>query len=265
MPRIIVSYIREDRIEPYLEALALVGVPEQDVLRATPMRVADVDLAGWMSRADGLLLTGGADLQPCLYGEGRDPAAGLDAPAADRDQMEFDLLALARRERVPVFGICRGHQTLNVFLGGALMQDIELATGKPGHDCFVDRGFAPDHYAHEVVPARPTHPMAAWLARFLRPLVNSRHHQAVKRLGRGLELMATAPDGIVEATASAVSADWWLQSVQWHPENLMEQEVHRGLFERFRVAAEARAARRSDPQPVDARLQPSAAAEAMAP
>jgi putative glutamine amidotransferase len=149
-----------------------------------------------------------------------------------------------------VFGICRGHQTLNVFLGGSLHQDIELQTGNVGHDCFVDDGWAPDHLAHEIVPAKSWHPLAAWLARFLRPLVNSRHHQAVQRIGSGLEPMATAPDGINEATASPANADWWLQSVQWHPENLIEQEVHRGLFERF--VAEAARRRASRPAPPEA-------------
>ncbi|MEO8274730.1 MAG: gamma-glutamyl-gamma-aminobutyrate hydrolase family protein [Thermoanaerobaculia bacterium] len=244
MPRIVVSYIKEDRVDPYLEALALVGVPESDLLRATPMRVADVDLGDWMRQADGLLLTGGADLQPCLYGEGRNPAAHLDPPAADRDQMEWDLLSLAREQRVPVFGICRGHQTLNVFLGGALMQDIALETGRTGHDCFVDAGWEPGHLAHEVVPARNAHPLTAAFARYLRPLVNSRHHQAVKRIGNSLVLAATAPDGIIEATASEIGAGWWLQSVQWHPENLMEMDVHRELFERFILAARERSARK---------------------
>lgn len=243
MPNIVVAYIKEDKVAPYLEALAAVGVPETDLFRATPMRTAELDLRPWMARADGLLLTGGADLQPALYGEARLLEAKLDPPVADRDQMEWDLLSLARDHRVPVFGICRGHQTLNVFLGGALHQDIELATGIPGHDCFADEGWALDHLAHEIVPARTQHPLAAWLARFLRPLVNSRHHQAVKRLGAGLELVASAPGGIVEATASRVGADWWLRSVQWHPENLMDHEVHRGLFEQF-VAESRRTAER---------------------
>lgn len=244
MPNIVVAYIKEDKVAPYLEALEAVGVGENEIFRATPLRLGDVDLGELAAWADGLLLTGGADIQPALYGEGRNPLAELDAPAPDRDQMEWDLLALAREHRVPVFGICRGHQTLNVFLGGALWQDIELQTGNVGHDCFADDGWALDHLAHEIVPAKSWHPLAAWLARYLRPLVNSRHHQAVKRVGTGLEVMATAPDGINEATASPVNAPWWLQSVQWHPENLIDQEVHRGLFERFVAeAARHRAAR----------------------
>ena len=180
-------------------------------------------------------------------------APGPDhAPAPDRDQMEWDLLALAREEKIPVFGICRGHQSLNVFLGGSLYQDLALQAGKTGHDNFADDGWPLDHLAHEVVPAKSHHPMAAWLARFLRPLVNSRHHQGVKALGRGLELVASSPDGVVEATASPAKADWWLQSVQWHPENLVQHEVHRGLFEQFLTRAERRERARRGQDPLAA-------------
>ncbi|MGE0641414.1 MAG: gamma-glutamyl-gamma-aminobutyrate hydrolase family protein [Thermoanaerobaculia bacterium] len=238
MPNIVVAYIKEEKVAPYLEALEEVGIPESDVFRATPMRTQGLDLREWMSRADGLLITGGADLQPALYGEARNPAAHLNPPAADRDQMEWDLLVLAREHRIPVFGICRGHQMLNVFHGGSLYQDIRLATGIEGHNCAADDGWALDHLAHELVPASTRHPLAAWLARDLRPLTNSRHHQAVQRIGTGLELVATAPDGIIEATASPAKSDWWRRSVQWHPENLMNREVHHGLFDQF--AAETR-------------------------
>ena len=238
MPRIVVSYIKEDRIAPYLAALRAVGVNDEEIFLATPMRVAEVDLDELMRSADGLLLTGGVDLQPALYGEARAPGVKLDPPAPDRDQMEWDLLSFARDARAPVFAICRGHQTLNVFLGGALFQDLPLQTGRTGHGLFPENGFALDHLAHELVPATTHHPLAAWLASFLRPLANSLHHQAVKRIGRGLELVATAPDGTVEATASPAGAPWWLRSVQWHPEHLMGHEVHRGLFEQF--VAEAR-------------------------
>jgi putative glutamine amidotransferase len=245
VPNIVVSYIKEDKVAPYLEALAAAGVAENDVFRATPMRTAQIDLRPWMDRADGLLLTGGADIQPALYGEARIPGAKLDAPVADRDQMEWDLLSLARERRVPVFGICRGHQTLNAFLGGSLYQDLGLQTGVAGHDNFIDDGWALDHLAHEVIPAKSHHPMSSWFARFLRPLVNSRHHQAVKALGKGLEVVATSPDGVIEATASPARSDWWLRSVQWHPENLLEMEVHRGLFEHFVERARQREKERS--------------------
>ncbi|MEO7795560.1 MAG: type 1 glutamine amidotransferase [Thermoanaerobaculia bacterium] len=246
MPHLVVAYIKEDKVAPYLEALAAVGVPESDIFRATPRRTASVDLRELLARADGLLLTGGADLQPCLYGEARLRDAHLDKPVPDRDQMEWDLLSEARAQRTPVFGICRGHQMLNVFLGGTLYQDIALQTGGQGHDNFIDRGFALDHLAHDIISTGIAHPLAARVERFGRPAVNSRHHQAVKSPGRGLTAAAVAADGTIEATVST-EPDWWMTSVQWHPENLVDQPFHRGLFEDFLAAAEAFAQRRGSP------------------
>ena len=188
MPNIVVAYIKEDKVAPYLEALAAVGVPESDIFRATPRRTATIDLEAVLERADGLLLTDGADIQPCLYGEARLRAANLDKPVPDRDQLEWDLLVEARAQRMPVFGICRGHQMINVFLGGTLFQDIELQTRRQGHDNFIDR--------------------------------------------------------TIEATVAPDPA-WWIASVQWHPENLIEQPFHRGLFEDFLAAAAAFAERRT--------------------
>ena len=244
MPNIVVAYIKEDKVAPYIEALAAVGVPESDIFRATPRRTSTVDLHALLARADGLLLTGGADLQPCLYGEARLPGANLDKPVPDRDQLEWDLLTEARSHRTPVFGICRGHQMVNVFLGGTLYQDIELQTGREGHDNFIDRGFALDHLAHDIVSSGIDHPFAARLEKFGHPAVNSRHHQAVKAPGEGLLTAAQALDGTIEATVAG-AAGWWISSVQWHPENLVDQPFHRALFEDFLTAAGEFARRRS--------------------
>lgn len=244
MPNIVVAYIKEDKVAPYIEALAAVGVPESDIFRATPRRTSTVDLHALLARADGLLLTGGADLQPCLYGEARLPGANLDKPVPDRDQLEWDLLTEARAHRTPVFGICRGHQMVNVFLGGTLYQDIELQTGRDGHDNFIDRGFALDHLAHDIVSTGIDHPFAARLEKFGTPAVNSRHHQAVKAPGKGLLTAAQALDGTIEATVAGAPG-WWISSVQWHPENLVDQPFHRALFEDFLTAAGEFARRRS--------------------
>ncbi len=246
MPHLVVAYIKEDKVAPYLEALAAVGVLESDIFRATPRRTANVDLRDLLARADGLLLTGGADIQPCLYGEARLRDAHLDKPVPDRDQLEWDLLSEARAHRTPVFGICRGHQMLNVFLGGTLYQDIALQTGGQGHDNFIDRGFALDHLAHDIVSTGVAHPFAERVAHFGHPAVNSRHHQAVKSPGRGLVAAAVAADGTIEATV-ATEPGWWLTSVQWHPENLVDHPFHRRLFEDFLAAAEAFSLRRSSP------------------
>ena len=127
----------------------------------------------------------------------------------DRDQLEWDLLTEARAHRTPVFGICRGHQMVNVFLGGTLVQDIVLQTGFEGHDNFVDRGFALDHLAHDVVSTGVALPLAARIERFGEPAVNSRHHQAVKVPGRGLVTAAIAVDGTIEATESTDPTGGW--------------------------------------------------------
>jgi putative glutamine amidotransferase len=244
VPNIVVAYIREDKVAPYLEALGAVGLDPSDIFRATPMRTATVDLQALLARADGLLLTGGADIQPCLYGEARLRDAHLDKPVPDRDQLEWDLLTGAQACRTPVFGICRGHQMVNVFLGGTLFQDITLQTGLEGHDNFIDRGFALDHLAHDIVSSGVASPLANLVGRFGRPAVNSRHHQAVKVPGRTLVTAAVAFDGTIEATEST-DPDWWLRTVQWHPENLVEQPFHRQLFEDFLAAAEESSLRRA--------------------
>jgi len=238
--RIAVAYLREDRVGPYLAALEACGLEPARAARITPALERDDALAR-LEASSGLLLTGGADLQPALYGEVPDPAAGLDEPVPERDRLEWELLARARDLRLPVFGICRGHQMVNVFLGGALHQDIELATGLGGHVCYADRGFALDHLAHPVLATAAAHPFARALAAWGKPLpVNSRHHQAVRRPGTGMVVTATAPDGLVEATALD-DPDWWVRTVQWHPENLVGDPAQRRLFLDFLAAAALRA------------------------
>jgi len=239
MPHLVVAYVKEKRISPYLEALGTCGVRAEEVFLATPARTTGVDLAEVVGRSDGLMLTGGSDLQPCLYHEARLPGVELDTPIAERDQMEWDLLDLARSARVPVFGICRGFQMLNVFLGGTLYQDLALQRGQVGHDCFADHGFALDHLAHPVTASDADHPFAESLRR-LSPLdVNSRHHQGIKELAPGLVPCAYAPDGALEAAAGA-DEGWWTRAVQWHPENLVARPEQRALFADFVAAATAR-------------------------
>lgn len=245
MPRIVVAYQEESKVGAYLAPLAACGVAASDLCLASPARTEGIDLAVVVDGADGLLLTGGDDLQPCLYRQARRPEAHLDPPSAERDQMEWDLLAAAAARRLPVFGICRGLQMLNVFRGGTLHQDIELETGLGGHACFASAGFALDHLAHEVEATDADHPFAARLRRHGRFPVNSRHHQAIAELGDGLTAIARSPDGLVEALA-ATSPDWWVRAVEWHPENLTAHHpVHLELHADFVEAARSFAASRS--------------------
>lgn len=237
MPRILVAYLKEDKVGPYVDALVEAGLDPAEAVRVTPATAAGVDLDELADAADGLLLTGGADVETRLYGEAPIPEANLDPPVPERDRLERELLARARERRLPVFAICRGHQMLNVFLGGSLYQDLALQAGRPGHDCFTDDGFAPDHRAHAVTATGAPHPFAGRLRELGDPLpVNSRHHQGVRRAGAGMVITALAADGVVEATALE-GPDWWVRSVQWHPENLVADPAHLALFTDFLAAA----------------------------
>jgi putative glutamine amidotransferase len=239
VPRIVVAFSRDEKVQPYVDALLACGLPATDTWLANPPRLAGLDPDILLDDAAGLLLTGGADLDPALYGESPAPGVRLDEPLADRDRMEWDLLAGARDRRLPVLAICRGMQLLNVFQGGSLWQDLELQGGYRGHDLSTDAGNPLERPAHVVEPVGDRHPAQRFFAAAGRVVVNSRHHQAVRRLGGGLVTSAVSPDGVVEAVA-VDDPSWWARGVQWHPENLTADPVHRALFLDFLAAAESR-------------------------
>ncbi len=192
------------KAEPYLEALAAAGV-----------EAVCVTAEDGVSRLDGyagLVLGGGRDVNPSLYGESR--MDGTDEPDDRRDTMESGLLAQAMAEDKPVFAICRGLQLVNVHLGGTLHQHID------GHNK-VD---------HEVVVEPES--LLALCAGEARYKVLSRHHQAVKRLAPGLRVTARAADGTVEAVE--LDGPRFLLAVQWHPEDRAAASApDRALFEAF--------------------------------
>ena len=166
--------------------------------------------AGQLAEAlDGLLISGGADIDPVRYGATPHPKLGPLEP--DRDAFEFAMLDAARARGLPVLAICRGMQVVNVALGGTLWQD--LPTERPGgvhHDGTWAR--TARVHAIEVVAGSA-------LARSVGAgpvTVNSFHHQGVRRLAPGLAPTATAPDGLIEGFESADGP--WLVGVQWHPE-----------------------------------------------
>jgi putative glutamine amidotransferase len=183
-----------------------------------------------MAAADGLLLTGGGDIDPARFGEPAHPTCYDVAPA--RDEVEIRAVRRALDRTLPVLAICRGVQVLNVALGGGLYQDIASDPGS--------------HIAHSQAEPRdrPTHPVmvkpGSRLAETLgvdEVAVNSMHHQAVRELGRGLVDVAWAPDRVIEGVELTDSSRFVL-GVQWHPEELVAcSEPARRLFSALVSAA----------------------------
>jgi putative glutamine amidotransferase len=173
---------------------------------------------------DGLLLTGGEDIDPAWYGA--DPSPRLHPPSRDRDIFELALFAVARERGLPILGICRGIQLINVALGGSLYQD--LPTERPG-GLDHNPGTSRTTRSHRVRLA-PGSRAAGALGR--EPVaVNSFHHQAVRDLAPGLVASGWTEDGLIEAAESPPGAAWLL-AVQWHPEEMHAdgKAPERGLF-----------------------------------
>jgi putative glutamine amidotransferase len=164
-----------------------------------------------MSRLDGLLLSGGADINPERYAQKVD---GSNAPDDERDAFELALLASARAKDLPVLGVCRGCQLLNVYYGGTLVQDLP-------RDEIVHPRYTPDaRLAQHGVTVEEGSVLASLYPSTLD--VNSRHHQAVDRLGEGLRVNARAIDGVIEGIERPGEP---VLAVQWHPEAMGPDQV----------------------------------------
>ena len=175
---------------------------------AASLRAAGVELVEGESLDgfDGLVLMGGVDVNPALYGETRGPRT--EEPEDARDELECALIAVALARDLPILGICRGLQILNVQQGGSLVQHID------GHQVRTENLGLP---AHSVGIAPGTH-LAVIAGSKLKWKVNSRHHQAAARLGSGLVVSARDPrDGTIEAIEKPDQR--FVVAVQWHPEN----------------------------------------------
>jgi putative glutamine amidotransferase len=191
--------------EDYVTALEGLGLTTVLITPAHPPH----SIRALIERCSGLVLTGGEDVEPARYGE--TPAPGLGAVNPARDAMELEALRHALERRLPVLGICRGCQVLNVFFGGTLYQDLD--TQRPGRvrHCQTESGAVRTH----PVRVQPGSRLASILG-LTDVQINSFHHQAVKDLGAGLEATAFADDGLIEAIEAT---DYpWVIGVQWHPE-----------------------------------------------
>ena len=180
-----------------------------------------------IERVDGLLLTGGEDVDPALYGQDRIEKCGQ--PNKARDETEIALSLAARELGKPLLAICRGPQVLNVAFGGTLIQDIpSQVPGALNHNANDERSSR----VHDV--AIEADSLTAKAIGATRISVNSLHHQSVKDVAPGFRVTATSPDGIVEAIEWD-GTDWWAMAVQWHPEEMNDspEPWDRGLFRAF--------------------------------
>lgn len=190
----------------YLDALEKVGL--------TPLLVSPAhsqeSIVGLMQLCDGLVLSGGGDIDPLRYGEKSRP--GLEWVFRERDVAEFTAMEIALGRQIPILGICRGVQVMNVGLGGTLYQDIDRDRGSqstthqqtgPWGARAHDAAISPGSRLHAIVGADSLH-------------INSFHHQAIKDVAPPLTVTAVAEDGVIEAVE--MSGHPWCVGVQWHPE-----------------------------------------------
>jgi putative glutamine amidotransferase len=202
-----------------------------------------IEAGDWIERLDGLLFTGSpSHVEPVTYGGSpSQPGAPHDGK---RDRTTLPLIRAALAAGLPLLAVCRGHQELNVALGGTLEQELHLLPDHLDHraksDLALDDQYGP---AHEVLltPGGLLDELAGGAGRVT---VNSLHYQGIDRLGAGLIVEATAPDGTIEAIRVDKASSFAL-GVQWHPEfRTLDNPLSLAMFRRFGEAARARAARR---------------------
>jgi putative glutamine amidotransferase len=222
----LIAVSQNRRVTDYLESVRRSG--------GDPVEVADSHESpeAIVARVRGVMLTGGGDVDPALYGE--TPHATYESAEPGRDAFEIALARAAIAADVPLFAICRGMQVLNVAMGGTLIQDIPTeVAGALTHSIREPRF----HIAHEVWVSKESKLWTIMADKLEGESlqVNSRHHQAVKRVAPGFEVTATAPDGVIEAMERPASR--FCLAVQWHPENFWRTGEFRPLFEQFLRAA----------------------------
>jgi putative glutamine amidotransferase len=209
----------------YLDGVTLAG----GIAALLPPQPVDADIAARvLDTVDGLIITGGKDLDPADYGQAPHPST--EEPAPDRDEWEFALLAAALRRRMPVLGICRGAQVLNVALGGTLHQHLPDVVGHCGHRA-GDAVFATSGVS--IVEGSRVRRLLGSSVQ-----VKCYHHQAIDRLGAGLVVSAVDADGVIEAVE--LTGPEFVVAVQWHPEETLDDlRIFSGLVDAARDYATA--------------------------
>ena len=174
----------------------------------------------------GLIIGGGDDIDPARYGEMPKLSIKINRK---RDDLEWHMLSYAQRDALPVLGICRGAQLLNIYYGGSLHQDLV--------DVFENLVLRRTVLPRKRIHIKPDTPLAA-IMKTTRVRINSLHHQAVNRLASGFHVAASDEDGIIQAIYSERHP--FLLGVQWHPEYLPQIRSHRHIFTALVQAAKQR-------------------------
>ncbi|WP_162606230.1 gamma-glutamyl-gamma-aminobutyrate hydrolase family protein [Jiangella asiatica] len=206
-PLIVITAGHKTPPEPYEQAVERAGGQPRVVVPGDCVPDLPDDAAG-------LILAGGASVQPARYGSGIEPGVKptMDLP---RDELEWAILDQAIGRGLPIFGICRGLQVVNVYYGGSLHQELANTSYAPFHRPDQSR----DHLAH---PVRAHGGRLEGLLGSEQLWVNSIHRQGIKRIGAGLLATVFADDGLIEGVETP---DGQVLAVQWHPEELAERDA----------------------------------------
>lgn len=199
--------LNQAKFEQYGEWIQSVQ-PGLEIVKLSPSGGNESEVA----TLDGLVLTGGGDVDPVLYGYEDEQGLVREVNRA-RDEFEFRVIEHALDREIPVLGVCRGLQVMNVYLGGTLIPDL-LQEGREDHERREGRDGV-----HTIMPV--PHTLLAAVTGLGAQTVNSAHHQAIEHLGRGLMVSAISKDGVVEAAEWALKDNMpFLLLVQWHPERM---------------------------------------------
>jgi putative glutamine amidotransferase len=225
-----IGVTRCSKLDDYLASVEQAGArPRILEVTESPRKV--------LAEVDGVLLTGGGDVDPVFYGEDRHPLTHDAEPG--RDEFEIDLARRAMSAGVPLLAICRGAQVLNVAAGGTLVQDIPSAVDRDLGHSIAEPKDQPCHEIDIVTGTRLSAVLGERMDAGCSCRVNSRHHQSVGRPGEGLIVSARASDGVIEAIEKPDAA--FCIGVQWHPENFWQSGEFSPLFEALVRAARSRA------------------------